>query len=126
MHFGRNYTGIVNKPGMGVGGRANAGSRRERVAKDLELKLWPESAEPCLGDLWRSPPPRRHCAPARPQPFLFPRLLDTAPSSAEDFALAPQAFPDQTLLFCVMKNGSRGRLAERKAERTRVAGSSSH
>lgn len=44
MHFGRNYTGTVNKPGMGVAGGSTAGSPRERVAKDQELNLWPESA----------------------------------------------------------------------------------
>lgn len=44
MHLGRNYTGIVNKPGVGPGRGSNFWSPWESGAKGQELDLWTGSA----------------------------------------------------------------------------------
>lgn len=82
MHFGRNYTGIVNKPGMGVGGRSNAGSRRERVAKDLSWSSGLSQRSLALGIFGAPRLPAATALP--PDPSLFSFLVFWTPP------LAPQ------------------------------------
>lgn len=110
MYFAGDDTGAVREPRLGtqiVGWKPR--SPRESGAKGREPDLWPPSASPCLGDLWRS-----RAQPARSLVLPF-HIFWTPPSISGRFR---PPWPAQRLHFGRTKSETHRGWAEGAAERS--------